>query len=131
MRKQKGKKRYRVHTKEEIWCCVCKVNSVMSSSDVDELVCGDCFGRMFYREELILQNERVNYAKGWNLKKKYKAPDGKVFSFGEEITGESDARNTTEISTKTRSVSRKTSRTNRKVLSKKNKSSDSKKTKKS
>ena len=128
MRKKRGKK-YRVHTKEEIWCVMCKTTSVMSNSDVEELICGDCFGRMIYWEELTLEKERVDYAKGWNLRKKYKAPDGKVFSFGEEITGDEDVKNTKKSSTKVKSVPKKTSRANRKVLSRKNKIVGSKKRK--
>jgi len=101
----------------------------MSNSDVEELICGDCFGRMIYWEELTLEKERVDYAKGWNLRKKYKAPDGKVFSFGEEITGDEDVKNTKKSSTKIKSISKKTSRANRKVLSRKNKIVGSKKRK--
>ena len=130
MRKKRGKK-YKVHTKEEIWCSMCKVASVMSNSDVEELICGDCYGRMIYWEELELEKERVHYAKGWNLRKKYKAPDGKVFSFGEEITGEEDARNTKQPSKKTKSVSRRRTKTSKSVLSKKDKTSGKKKRKKS
>jgi len=128
MRKKRGKK-YKVHTKEEIWCSMCKIASVMSNSDVEELICGDCFGRMIYWEECQLEKERVHYAKGWNLKKKYKAPDGKVFSFGEEITGEEDAGNTKQPSKKTKSVSGRRTKNSKSVLSKKNKTSGKKKRK--
>ena len=130
MRKKRGRK-YKVHTKEEIWCSMCKVASVMSNSDVEELICGDCFGRMIYWEECQLKKERVHYAKGWNLKKKYKAPDGKVFSFGEEITGEEDAGDTKQPSKKTKSVSGRRTKNSKSVLSKKDKTSGKKKRKKS
>ena len=126
---KKRRKKYRVHTKEEIWCSVCKDSSIISTSDVEELICGDCFGRLIYWEELRLETERVNYAKGWNLRKNYKAPDGKVFSFGEEITGDEDARNTKNISNKTKSVSTRRTKNDKQVLSKKNKTGGKKKRK--
>lgn len=130
MRRKRGRK-HRIHTKEEIWCCICKTASVMSNSDVEELICGDCYGRMIYWEELELEKERVNYVQGWNLKKKYKAPDGKIYSFGQEIVGEEDVRNTKQPSKKTKPVSKRGTKTSKLLLSKKDKTSSKKKRKQS
>jgi len=129
MWKRRGKK-HRIHTKEEVWCSICKTTSIISNSDVEELVCGDCFIRQIYYEEIKeqqQQKQKVTYVTGWNLKKKYKAPDGKVYSFGKEITGEINARNTKQPSKKIKSVSKRGTKTSKPVLSKKDKTGRKKK----
>lgn len=124
---RKRKRKYKVHTKERIWCSVCKVASVVSNSDVLEIVCGDCFAWEFYKNEMKNQTPKLNFGRGWHLKKKFKAPDGKVYSFGKEITGEKNARNTKQPSKKTKSVSKRSTRASKQVLSRKNKRSGKKK----
>ena len=78
-----------VTKKEEVWCSICKKNSIISNDNVIEMICGDCFAKIILREELKenppKQKPTVKYVRGWALRKKYKAPDGKVFSFGKEV----------------------------------------------
>lgn len=125
---RKRKRKYKVHTKERIWCSVCQDVSIVSNSDVLEIVCGDCFAYQLIREEIKDRiPPKVKYATGWNLKKKYKAPDGKVYKFGKEITGEEDARNTKQPSKKTKSISKRSTRASKQVLPRKNKRSGKKK----
>lgn len=129
MLKRRKTRKYRVNSKEVIWCCVCQTNSVVSNSDVLELVCGSCFARQVYYGDLQEEKQTVKYKTGWNLKKKYKAPDGKVYSFGKEITGDTNARDTKKLSPKTKSVPKRVSRNSKQVLPNKNKRGRKKKTK--
>ena len=80
-------------TKERIWCSRCGQGSIISWDDVKEILCGDCFAWEFYRDEIKNQTPKLKFGRGWHLRKKFKAPDGKVYSFGKEITGEKNVRN--------------------------------------
>tara|TARA_R100000005_G_scaffold96592_2_gene84901 strand:- start:2013 stop:2396 length:384 start_codon:yes stop_codon:yes gene_type:complete len=126
---RKRKRKHKVHTKERIWCSVCQTTSVISNSDVLDIVCGDCFARQFYKDEMKNQTPKLNFGRGWHLKKKFKAPDGKVYSFGKEITGEKDVRDTKQSSKKTKSISKRSARASKQVLSGKNKRGRKKKQK--
>ena len=74
--------------KERIWCSRCGQRSIISWDDVKEILCGDCFAKDIFESETQIQIAKFNFERGWNLKKKFKAPDGKIYSFGKEITGE-------------------------------------------
>ena len=60
--------------------------------DVKEILCGDCFAWEFYRDEIKNQTPKLNFGRGWHLRKRFEAPDGKIYSFGKE-TGEKHVRN--------------------------------------
>jgi hypothetical protein len=79
--------------KERIWCSRCKKRSIISWDDVKEILCGDCFAREIFKSETQIQTTKLNFERGWNLKKKFKAPDGTIYSFGKKITGEKNVRN--------------------------------------
>ena len=88
MLKKRRKKKPQIIHREVIWCEICKTNSVHSNDNVVSLVCGDCFAKLIYREELAESKstiKQVKHPRGWALKKKYKASDGKVYSFGVEV----------------------------------------------
>lgn len=117
--KRNKKKKYRVHTKEQVWCSVCKTNSVMSTSDVLEIICGDCVAWELYREELqersVEKEDKLaksKYPRGWHRRKLYVAPDGVEYTFGKKITGEKRAINSKKSSKKTGPVRRNSSRNN-------------------
>ena len=79
--------------KERIWCSRCGQGSIISWDDVKEILCGDCYAWEFYRDETKNQTPKLNFGRGWHLRKRFEAPDGKVYSFGKEITGEKNVRN--------------------------------------
>ena len=79
--------------KERIWCSRCGQRSIISWDDVKEILCGDCFAREIFKSETQIQTTKLNFERGWNLKKKFKAPDGTIYSFGKKITGEKNVRN--------------------------------------
>lgn len=88
--------------REEIWCSVCKVNSVISWSHVKEIVCGRCTALQMIRDEgLPITKPRVKFKRGWNLHKKFVAPNGDVYSYGELVKeGKKNGRNSTKSSKK-------------------------------
>ena len=79
--------------KERIWCSRCGQGSIISWDDVKEILCGDCFAWEFYKNETKTETPKLNFGRGWHLRKRFEAPDGKVYSFGKEITGEKNVRN--------------------------------------
>jgi hypothetical protein len=81
------------HEKERIWCSKCKKRSIISWDDIEEILCGNCFAREIFKSETPIQTIKFNYERGWNLKKKFKAPNGTIYSFGKKITGEKNVRN--------------------------------------
>ena len=88
-RKGRPKKHFEHIEKEEIWCSRCKKVSVISNSNVKELVCGLCFAREMIGEEVAVVKEKqskLKYPRGWHRKKLFVSDDGKTFSFGKEIT---------------------------------------------
>lgn len=100
---KRRKKSKLIFEKEEIWCSVCHENSIISYSHVIDMVCGDCFVREMMKDELVLTKSapRVKFKRGWNLHKKYVAPNGDVYSYGKlQKVGKKRDRNTTAISKK-------------------------------
>ena len=79
--------------KERIWCSRCKKRSIISWDDVEEILCGDCFAWDIYRDEMKNQTPKLNFGRGWHLRKRFEAPDGTIYSFGKKITGEKNVRN--------------------------------------
>ena len=72
--------------REEIWCSICKKNSIISWSHVKEIVCGRCLAiQMMQQEGLTPVVQKVKFKRGWNLKKKFTAPNGDVYSYGKLI----------------------------------------------
>ena len=79
--------------KERIWCSRCGQRSIISWDDVKEILCGTCFAWDIYKEEMKTQTPKLKFGRGWHLRKRFEAPDGKIYSFGKEITGEKNVRN--------------------------------------
>ena len=88
IKKRRKNARIIYREKERIWCSRCGQRSIISWDDVKEILCGDCFAKDIFESETQIQIAKFNFERGWNLKKKFKAPDGKIYSFGKEITGE-------------------------------------------
>lgn len=91
LRKKRGRprKHFERIEKEEIWCSMCKVNSIISNSNVEEIICGTCMAKMILWEEMekkVEEKEKEKYPRGWHRRKHFEAPDGRVFSFGKEVT---------------------------------------------
>lgn len=101
---KRRRRKLEIHTPEKIWCKVCSTNWILSNSNVTELICGDCYARIIYRLEIAETKDTIQHPKGWNLKKKYVAPDGKVYKYGKEIVEKPNATNTKKTNTKTRKV---------------------------
>ena len=78
--------------KERIWCSKCGQRSIISWDDVTEILCGDCFAWESYRDEMKNQTPKLNFGRGWHLRKRFEAPDGTIYSFGKK-TGEKNVRN--------------------------------------
>ena len=68
--------------KERIWCSKCGQRSIISWDDVKEILCGDCFAWDIYRDEMKNQTPKLKFGRGWHLRKRFAAPDRKIYSFG-------------------------------------------------
>lgn len=66
------------------------------------MVCGTCFAKEMLRDDpLTNPTPRVKFKRGWNLQKKFVAPNGDVYSHGELVKkGKANDRNTTKTSKK-------------------------------
>ena len=93
LKKRRKNARIIYREKERIWCSRCGQRSIISWDDVKEILCGDCFARDIFESEIQVQYTKPNFKRGWNLKEKFKAPDGTIYSFGKKITGEKNVRN--------------------------------------
>lgn len=100
--RRKQKKDPIIFEREEIWCSICKDNSVISWSHVKEIICSDCLARQMLREDgLPNKTQRVTFKRGWNLRKKFVAPNGDVYSYGELVKkGKKNDRNSAKASKK-------------------------------
>ena len=84
IKKRRKNARIIYREKERIWCSRCGQRSIISWDDVKEILCGDCFARDIFESETQVQYVKPNFKRGWNLKKKFKAPDGTIYSFGKK-----------------------------------------------
>ena len=82
------KKTFEKVEREEIWCSRCQTESVISNSNVEDLICGTCLAWEMFHDELDEQGEICDtseYPRGWHRRKMFAAADGKVYSFGKEV----------------------------------------------
>ena len=87
IKKRRKNAKFIYREKERIWCSRCKKRSIISWDDVKEILCGDCFAWEIYRDEMKNQTPKLNFGRGWHLRKRFEAPDGTIYSFGKK-TGE-------------------------------------------
>ncbi|MEK9767322.1 MAG: hypothetical protein VW683_00260 [Betaproteobacteria bacterium] len=86
---KRKRKKLETIVKERIWCSVCKDVSIVSNSNVLNLICGDCVAReMLYEDFLKRKEEQLfkSFPRGWNLKKEFISDDGRIFNYGRENT---------------------------------------------
>ena len=92
IKKRRKNAKFIYREKERIWCSRCGQRSIISWDDVTEILCGDCFAWEIYRDEMKNQTPKLNFGRGWHLRKRFEASDGTIYSFGKK-TGEKNVRN--------------------------------------
>jgi hypothetical protein len=77
----------------ELECSMCNTEVSLVSRDVARFTCGRCVQSICAPPENYKKSEHEGYQRGWHFKKRYEAPDGKIYAFGklvEEDNVESD-----------------------------------------
>lgn len=80
-----GKSLQRAVGKHTLYCKECDSNPKEVSLDISKFTCSFCVQRMVAPPENYRKSEHEGYQRGWHFKKRYEAPDGKVYAFGKLI----------------------------------------------
>lgn len=104
--------------KKWLICSICGDEEMRVGGDVKSIICPRCVQRMVDPPDLPEfrpAKESDNWPKGWWLKLRYEAPNGKLYSKGEEVSEEFLAE---QESLKQKEKASKTKKTTKKVVKK-------------
>lgn len=97
----------------EVECHICNDEVLTVALDIARVTCGKCVqGLVAPPENYTKQaSATAGFPRGWHFKKKFEAPDGKVYSFGKLVENEElEVVPTQETSSKAKTVSKKRGR---------------------
>jgi hypothetical protein len=107
----------------ELECSMCGVEVCLVSKDICKFTCSRCVQNICAPPENYKKREHDGYQRGWHFKKRYEAPNGKIYTFGKLVEEDEEAPQTQEVSEtlsipkqkrKTKVTSKKVSKTTRK-----------------
>jgi len=75
----------------ELECSMCNIEVSLVSKDVARFTCAQCVQSICAPPENYKKSEHEGYQRGWHFKKRYEAPDGKIYAFGKLVEEGEDA----------------------------------------
>jgi hypothetical protein len=75
----------KVTGKHILYCSQCDDGSMEVSLEITKFICSYCVQKLVAPPENYKKSEHEGYQRGWHFKKRYEAPDGKIYAFGKLV----------------------------------------------